>query len=199
MPYHSGEVYAEDQGRVCTTCQEWKPFITKDGKKEFHRTRGGFRAKCVSCVRMLVRTGAWISYCAVCNEAEVPKNNGVCSSCRKSSKRAIARGICYLIVHDPDDGKLYKGAHFTEIEAYETLRLGYFPEGMLIEIWKSKVYKGCFEVAGQQMLPQELGRVAHDPIGDGIYLIPGKVADNGDVCVPRKYRPTFKEASNAIV
>ena len=93
---------------------------------------------------------------------EGDKSSILCNGCMK--KLGWVQGYVYLAID-----KTYpfaRGGHFSTKEFGETLMHGYWPDGMVVELWSRKHYICTYEVRGKELLPRRTDKI----VGDGIYL-----------------------------
>lgn len=170
---HMGhEINAE--GRECSLCHEFKTWLKPDGRPNFwrHPSRAsGFDNQCVVCRSVQKKAhkrkkpqDKAITTCIRCGESKDSDFSLFCHTCKRRGK-TWARGAVYLVISGGQDFK--PGAHFCGKDFEVSLKAGYFPDGMVVELWTKRAYSATLRVA-----ETELEQIDADPVGDGLYLVP---------------------------
>lgn len=124
---------AKPDGRYCSQCEQWKPFVDpKTGKPNFWRKGNKWRRQCIVC--------------------------GNASRVRKPSKKLPGqiRGTRYshiwTCVEDPTPEAVWKGGRHSSLLFRMTLDSGYFPEGLIFKAPSGEL----FRITGAECQPQRL-------------------------------------------
>jgi hypothetical protein len=93
-----------------------------------------------------------------------PQQGRFCKDCVEKAQRML-HGMVFLVVEPADDIK--KGTHFKKDDFLSTLRLGFWPEGLVVEKWNRGTCSGVFMVQGIKLQKLDQG-----PVGDDVWLTP---------------------------
>ena len=170
MPQKYKTVWLKD-GRACIKCLEFKPW---DAFYKRDAGPNGHEARCKMCRRsnriQMMRQFAVCKMCGDWMDAS-DKSTSMCNGC--INKLGWVQGRVYLTVD-----KTYpfaRGGHFSTMEFNETLKNGYWPEGMVVELWSRKNYVCTYEVRGVELVPRRTDKI----VGDGVYLkAPAQMANS---------------------
>ncbi len=117
--------------------------------------------------------------CERCGAVVQPEfHSKVCHSCSRVIT-SFTQGTTYLVVSDPTN-TYPRGGHHKDPAFEQSLRFGYWPEGMTVEIWKNGRPVSTGRVSGPEcpadreksQKPQVLVRTGGPSVcrGDGVYL-----------------------------
>jgi hypothetical protein len=122
-------------------------------------------------------------YCSRCGAVVLGRGDtGLCLDCVKLVSRFM-HGLTYLVMKDPTDTYTHLG-HHKDPTFSQSLHCGYFPEGMIVEVWNGGDPSYVGKVMGapcppdleRAPAPQYLTQIggARKCRGDGVYLTQGR-------------------------
>jgi len=144
----------DEHGRTCSTCGEYKAW------SEYYKSsksKTGHKATCKTC-EAENKTGNWDRRCKICGGYIEKEHARLCNLCRSDAIRK-SRGVWFIVKEDPTGTGVYRGGWHSKIYFDETLIIGHWPEGMIVERRENKKYTGTFRVEGHELEEQRLVQI----------------------------------------